>query len=128
MLLRKLAQSLDGVSCQDFLYVIIYRVDNNEILIVAVAHLHRKPKYWMERMTRNGQALSITPQNKTIAKKIEALVDEILQRKSDPSELEREIDRTVYELYKLTPEEMGIVGKWKVLEKGLKVLQVEFCY
>ena len=24
-------------------------------------------------------------------------------------ELEREIDRTVYELYKLTPEEMGIV-------------------
>ncbi len=37
-----------------FPYGIIYRVDKNEILIVAVAHLHRKPKYWMERMTRNG--------------------------------------------------------------------------
>jgi len=56
----------------------------------------------------------ITSKNKTIAKKIESLVDEILQSKihspdTDTSELEREIDRLVCELYKLTPEEIEIV-------------------
>ncbi len=56
----------------------------------------------------------LTPQNKTIAKKIESLVDEILQSKShnpesDTSALEKEIDKWVYKLYKLTTEEIGIV-------------------
>jgi len=65
--------------------------------------------------------------------KVEDLVEEILKAKekntgADTSALEQEIDRMVYRLYELTPEEMGIVGKWKILEKGLKVLQVEFCY
>jgi len=55
----------------------------------------------------------ITPQNKSIAKKIEDLVDEILKAKeknpeADTSELEQEIDRLVYKLYKLTPEEIDI--------------------
>ena len=45
----------------------------------------------------------ITPQNKTIAKKIEGLVEEILKTKeknpgADTSVLEQEIDRMVYEL------------------------------
>jgi len=58
--------------------------------------------------------LPLTPQNKTIVKKIETLVDKILKRKSknpesDTSELEKKIDRLVYKLYKLTPEEIGIV-------------------
>jgi type I restriction-modification system DNA methylase subunit len=65
----------------------------------------------------------ITPQNKPIAKKIEALVEEILSITQDSGypqssekqtivkDLEREIDRMVYKLYELTPEEIEIVEK-----------------
>lgn len=33
-----------------FPYGIIYQVKDNEILVVAVAHLHRKPGYWKDRI------------------------------------------------------------------------------
>lgn len=33
-----------------FPYGIIYLLDTNEIVIVAVAHLHRKPRYWKNRI------------------------------------------------------------------------------
>ncbi|MCH8558366.1 MAG: type II toxin-antitoxin system RelE/ParE family toxin [Balneolia bacterium] len=33
-----------------FPYGIIYQVRDDEILIVAIAHLHRKPEYWKERI------------------------------------------------------------------------------
>lgn len=33
-----------------FPYGIWYGLDEKTILIVAVAHLHRKPDYWLERM------------------------------------------------------------------------------
>jgi len=32
-----------------FPYGIIYQIREQEILVVAVAHLHRKPDYWQDR-------------------------------------------------------------------------------
>ncbi len=33
-----------------FPYGLIYGVDQETIVVVAVAHLHRKPRYWMDRI------------------------------------------------------------------------------
>jgi len=33
-----------------FPYGLYYRVDRDEIVIVAVAHLHRRPMYWIDRL------------------------------------------------------------------------------
>jgi plasmid stabilization system protein ParE len=33
-----------------FPYYIIYQIRKTEILIVAVAHSHRKPEYWQDRL------------------------------------------------------------------------------
>jgi plasmid stabilization system protein ParE len=33
-----------------FPYGLIYGVDRKTIVIVAVAHLHREPRYWMDRI------------------------------------------------------------------------------
>jgi hypothetical protein len=33
-------------------YGIIYQIRSDEVLIVAVANLHRRPDYWKERMKR----------------------------------------------------------------------------
>jgi plasmid stabilization system protein ParE len=33
-----------------FPYGLIYTVDNSDILVLAVAHLHRRPDYWRDRM------------------------------------------------------------------------------
>lgn len=35
-----------------FPYGLIYAVDNGDILVVAVAHLHRRPDYWRDRLRR----------------------------------------------------------------------------
>jgi len=32
-----------------FPYGIIYKLQENEIVVIAVAHLHRKPEYWTSR-------------------------------------------------------------------------------
>ncbi len=60
--------------------------------------------------------MSPTYLEKPIAQKIEALVEEILKAKkdnpnADTSTLEQEIDRLVYEFYKLTPGEIGVVRR-----------------
>ncbi len=34
-----------------FSYGLIYAADKEEILIVAVAHMHRRPDYWRDRIT-----------------------------------------------------------------------------
>ena len=33
-----------------FPYGIVYGVDNETIIVVAVAHLHREPRYWIDRV------------------------------------------------------------------------------
>jgi mRNA-degrading endonuclease RelE of RelBE toxin-antitoxin system len=33
-----------------FPYGLIYAIDRGDILIVAVAHAHRRPDYWRDRM------------------------------------------------------------------------------
>ncbi len=35
-----------------FPYGLIYHAEKDEILIVAVAHLHRRPDYWRDRIKR----------------------------------------------------------------------------
>jgi hypothetical protein len=35
-----------------FPYGLIYAVEDGDILVVAVAHLHREPDYWRERLER----------------------------------------------------------------------------
>ena len=57
---------------------------------------------------------ALTAQNTALANEIEALADQILAAKStdhatDTAELEKQIDRRVYEMYELTPEEIAIV-------------------
>lgn len=34
-----------------FPYAILYGINTNTIVIIAVAHLHRKPNYWMVRLS-----------------------------------------------------------------------------
>jgi plasmid stabilization system protein ParE len=35
-----------------FPYALIYTIDNGDILVLAVAHLHRRPDYWRDRLKR----------------------------------------------------------------------------
>ncbi|MBT0570959.1 type II toxin-antitoxin system RelE/ParE family toxin [Curvibacter sp. CHRR-16] len=34
-----------------FPYGVIYAIEAQEIIIIAIAHLHRRPNYWIERTT-----------------------------------------------------------------------------
>ncbi|WP_445367907.1 type II toxin-antitoxin system RelE/ParE family toxin [Methylomonas sp. BW4-1] len=33
-----------------FPYGVLYGLDEGKVIVIAVAHLHRKPDYWMERI------------------------------------------------------------------------------
>ena len=33
-----------------FPYGVIYHLDEQEILVIAIAHLHRKPEFWRNRL------------------------------------------------------------------------------
>jgi len=35
-----------------FPYALIYTIDNGDILVLAVAHLQRRPDYWRDRLKR----------------------------------------------------------------------------
>ncbi len=57
---------------------------------------------------------AITSTNQVIVDRIEELVDRIIEvkklnPKADASDLERQIDQRVYEIYSLTEEEIAIV-------------------
>ena len=47
-----LGESLRRCRLQRFPYGLIYSVSGNEILIAAVAHAHRRPEYWRDRIKR----------------------------------------------------------------------------
>ena len=36
-----------------FPYKILYSIEKNHIYIIAIAHCHRRPDYWIDRQTRN---------------------------------------------------------------------------
>ena len=38
-----------------FPYGVIYSVEGNEVLVIAIAHQHRKPGYWGERLQNRIQ-------------------------------------------------------------------------
>ena len=33
-----------------FPYSLVYGIDSNTIVVIAVAHLHREPRYWIDRL------------------------------------------------------------------------------
>lgn len=37
-----------------FPYGLIYGIDDETVIVVAVAHLHRKPRYWADRLKRKS--------------------------------------------------------------------------
>ncbi len=37
-----------------FPYGIVYQILESEILIVAVAHMHRQPAYWLDRINKDA--------------------------------------------------------------------------
>jgi plasmid stabilization system protein ParE len=41
--------SLKSLLLHKFPYKVIYSVNNDQILILAIAHQHRKPEYWADR-------------------------------------------------------------------------------
>lgn len=49
---RPLSQRVRRYRLNRFPYGIVYQVRQEEVLIVAVAHLHRYPEYWRHRLER----------------------------------------------------------------------------
>ncbi|HBG92171.1 MAG: plasmid stabilization protein [Nitrospirae bacterium GWF2_44_13] len=37
-----------------FPYGVIYGIDSDAIVVIAVAHLHREPQYWIDRLLNQG--------------------------------------------------------------------------
>lgn len=46
----RISRRLRTAHLNDFRYSVIYRVEDEEILVVAVAHQSRKPGYWKGRI------------------------------------------------------------------------------
>lgn len=44
-----IAPGLRRCLAKRFPYMIVYGIDNETIVIVAVAHMHREPMYWQQR-------------------------------------------------------------------------------
>jgi plasmid stabilization system protein ParE len=46
----KIEEGLRRCLLSRFPYGIIYGIDSETVIIVAVAHLHREPRYWIDRL------------------------------------------------------------------------------
>ncbi len=51
---RPLGPELRRYRLRRFPYGLIYHVSEDQLLIVAVAHLHRRPGYWRDRLRVKG--------------------------------------------------------------------------
>jgi toxin ParE2 len=49
---QPLGEGIHRCRLSRFPYGLIYTVDNGDILVLAVAHLHRRPDYWRDRLKR----------------------------------------------------------------------------
>ncbi len=49
---RPLSENTRRCRLRRFPYALVYQHESEGILVVAVAHLHRKPQYWHERIDR----------------------------------------------------------------------------
>jgi hypothetical protein len=47
---RPLSANTRRCRLERFPYGVIYAIEDNNILVIAIAHLHRKPGYWSERV------------------------------------------------------------------------------
>jgi plasmid stabilization system protein ParE len=47
---RPLTENVRRCRLRRFPYGLIYAADNEEIIVIAVAHLHRRPDYWRKRL------------------------------------------------------------------------------
>lgn len=47
---RPIGQSCRRYALQTFPYIVIYALLEDEVVIVAFAHTHRRPNYWRERL------------------------------------------------------------------------------
>ena len=45
-----LSENIRRCRLRRFPYGLIYASDNGEIIVIAVAHLHRRPDYWRKRL------------------------------------------------------------------------------
>ncbi len=84
---------------------------------------------WKKQYVEQVRIPAITPLNKSLARKIEAFVDEILAinqnaiclespvTQSKARECEKQIDRLVYQLYNLTDEEIALVERTNQLKR-----------
>jgi toxin ParE1/3/4 len=50
---RAIEQDVRRCLTHTFPYGILYSIESNSILIIAVMHLHRRPGYWRERLSGN---------------------------------------------------------------------------
>lgn len=51
---RPVGRGLRQALLRKFPYSLVYAVDSDEILVVAVAHQRRRPGYWRKRTARRG--------------------------------------------------------------------------
>ena len=51
---RRVEQDVHCCRTRTFPFAILYSIDHDSVLIVAVMHLRRKPGYWRERLPSRG--------------------------------------------------------------------------
>jgi len=49
---KRLTENIRQVGLRTFRYNVIYAIDGEELIIVAVAHHRRRPGYWLGRIAR----------------------------------------------------------------------------